>query len=800
MKRLREMLAAQQPVSREVRKKFADTPVAGVPFHRFMITEISRREKEGRVSHPVKLAWLKDRLKEYPDLPRLERQKILNQLIRWLQETEEKTAAAPPAKAPAPGEEEAFLQLSDPARFAWLLGAVMYLKGVGPKVAALLHTLGVDTPLDLLWNPPLAYENLSQVTPLNQLAPEVKQLMQGVLTQAQQRRGRRGQLITHGLLIAPEGQVTLVWFNQPYLVNHLPWGTTVTVAGKPKPGRYGMEVANPEMEPTREAGPGVMPDYRLTEGLTMRQLRKMQHLALERLREQPVETLPPEIRRRRELMALLPAFEALHFPPSMEDTAAPRKRLIYEELLLSQVYFVGRRKQQNQPTRPPPPPPAQAVASVAAQLGFDLSEHQQQALGEILPDMERATPMRRLLQGDVGSGKTAVCALAMAAVAGLGEQAALVAPTEILAEQHFITLKRLFAGTGFHVGLLTGSLSATQKQALKMALHHGQIQLVVGTHALFERNVGFEKLGLIVVDEHHRFGVEQRHHLTQKAPLADLLVMTATPIPRTLALTKYGDLTLSVIARPPKTRAGVNTLVLPLEQKTEVAELIRKTVARKEQVYFVCPLIEESEALQASAATARYEELKIELPDLRLGLLHGRMKVAEKEAAMEGLRRGELDVLVATTVIEVGVDVPGATLMVIEHAERFGLSQLHQLRGRVGRGSGKGLCVLFGDLKGQKARERLYVMANTDDGFEVARLDLAIRGPGRVLGTEQSGFFSDFAIADLNRSADQKLLEWAREDAEALLAEDPDLTALAHRAMKLMLDRNLEKYQWAQRA
>jgi ATP-dependent DNA helicase RecG len=592
------------------------------------------------------------------------------------------------------------------------------------------------------------------------------------------------------LLRDGSGYLKAVWFNAPYLERVFKRGQRVILYGKVIGYRGGpLEIQHPEFEivdqeedDTLHTG-RLVPIYRLTEGLGQRQLRALLWRIVESHAREVPESLPEAIRARRKLLPLPDALRAIHFPEDEAALTAARRRLAFEDFLLLQLGLAIRRHREGQARGVSIQPRGRLVARLLEALPFTLTRAQERVWEEIRRDLARPVPMNRLLQGDVGSGKTIVAALAILAAVEAGYQAGLMAPTEILAEQHFLTLERLLSPLGVRVTLLTSAVKGRERDALLEGVADGAIPVLVGTHALIQEGVVFHRLGLAVVDEQHRFGVIQRASLRAKGEQPDLLVMTATPIPRTLALTLYGDLDVSVIDEMPPGRQPIVTALRTEAKRPRIYAFIRAELAKGRQAYVVCPLVEESEVVDLKAATEMAERLSTEVfRDYREGLLPGRMSFADKESIMGEFKAGAIRVLVSTTVIEVGIDVPNASVMLVEQAERFGLAQLHQLRGRVGRGPWKSYCILLAsDSPGQEARRRLEAMTETQDGFRIAEADLRLRGPGDFFGTRQSGL-PEFRVADLLR--DGPVLEEARQEAFALVERDPDLSRPEHRWLR----------------
>jgi len=689
-----------------------------------------------------------------------------------------------------------------PAGTADLDIEVRYVKGVGERLSKVLGKIGIFTARDLLTHFPRRHEDRTHFRRISQLRQGETATIRGkVLVADNTRTPRTKTLLTRVGIGDGSGKATLVWFNQAYLktvfVKLL--GREIIVYGTAQFGSRGIEIVNPEWEEVDEGADPlssnrIVPVYPLKEGLYQKTARRIIYQALDRFLPAIEDALPEQILDRRDLVDAATALRNIHFPESQLALAAARLRLVYEEFFLLQL-ALALRKQNVATSRPgiafevTP----ECTRRFYESLPFELTSAQERVIAEIEQDMSRATPMNRLLQGDVGSGKTVVAVAAMMVAIHNGYQAALMAPTEILAEQHYSVLSEMMQGLGVEIALLTSSVTAKEKRPAKAGIASGDVQVVVGTHALIQEDVEFKRLGLVIIDEQHRFGVLQRAAMREKGWNPDVLVMTATPIPRTLALTVYGDLDLSIIDEMPPGRKPIRTHWKTPDQREQVYDALRKLVQQGRQVYVVCPLIEESEKLQAKAATDLAERLKKEVfPDLNIGVLHGQMKPAEKDDAMHRFRSGEIQILVSTTVIEVGVDVANACVMLIEDAERFGLAQLHQLRGRVGRGEHQSYCVLAAEPKTDEARERLRVMARTNNGFEIAEEDLRIRGPGEFYGTRQSGLPS-LRIANVLQDVD--ILEKSREDAFALVKADPGLESAAHAKLKAEVFRRFEGFE-----
>ncbi|WP_043531165.1 ATP-dependent DNA helicase RecG [Litchfieldella xinjiangensis] len=670
-----------------------------------------------------------------------------------------------------------------------LTQTVSALSGVGEALAAKLARLRIEQVADLLFHLPLRYQDRTRITPIATLRAGHEAVVEGEVAASDVVKGRRRSLLVR--LKDGSGILSLRFFHfAPAQQQQFQAGARVRCFGEARAGATGLEIYHPEYRLLKADDTPVeehlTPIYPTTEGLHQSRLRSLIAQALRLLDSDAAslpDWLPTGLRERFHLPELHASLRYLHEPPPEADIERlaegrhpAQRRLAMEELLAHQLSLRQVRLRIQADGAPSLPSGRSLQARFLTQLPFPLTGAQQRVLDEIGHDLECPRPMLRLVQGDVGSGKTVVAAMAaLQAIAG-GCQAAMMAPTEILAEQHYRTFRDWLTPLGIEVAWLAGKLKGKARLDAKAAIQDGRAQMVVGTHALFQGDVHFQRLGLAIVDEQHRFGVHQRLALREKGEAGGLtphqLVMTATPIPRTLAMSAYADLDVSVIDELPPGRTPVQTVAVPDERRPEVVTRIRQACAQGRQAYWVCTLIEESDALQCQAAEATREELTDALPELAIGLVHGRMKAADKADVMAAFKAGELDLLVATTVIEVGVDVPNASLMIIENPERLGLSQLHQLRGRVGRGSTESYCVLlYHPPLSAHSRERLAVMRETGDGFRIAEKDLELRGPGEVLGTRQTGL-AQLKIADLER--DRDLLERISALAVALLDEAPE--------------------------
>ena len=633
-------------------------------------------------------------------------------------------------------------RLSDP---------ITILKGVGPAKAKLFANLNIFTLRDLICHFPRGYEDRTQIVPIEKLQVDVPACFKAmVMNTPRTNHIRKGLDITKVQVADHSGRLSLTFFNNRFAAEQLQYGREYIFYGAVSGDFIGYNMTNPVFESidaeavtTRR----ILPIYPLTAGLTNAAMLKAVRMALD-ICDPPAEILPAPVRERYHILPASQAYSAIHMPATMAQAEQAKKRLIFEEFFifsagLSLMRAARAEKKtapyQNFDLRP-----------FYAALPFTLTGAQQRAVKEILQDFAKGAPMNRLVQGDVGSGKTMVAAAAAYAAAGNHKQSALMAPTEILAEQHFHSLSKIFEPLGITVALLTGSMTPKQKRIVRERIASGEVQMAVGTHALLTDSTQFNDLGLVIADEQHRFGVAQRSKLSAKGEDPHLLVMSATPIPRTLALLMYGDLEVSILDELPPGREAVDTFLVGESYRPRINAFIRKQVTEGHQCFVVCPAVEENEELGIKAATVWADTLQQTVfPDLRIALLHGQMRAVEKEQAMASFARGEADVMVATTVIEVGVDVPNATLMVIEDADRFGLSQLHQLRGRVGRGKAKSYCILTSHNRNPETLQRLKALCKTTDGFKIAEEDLKLRGPGDFFGSRQSGLPA-FRVADLS--------------------------------------------------
>ena len=684
------------------------------------------------------------------------------------------------------------------------------VKGLGGKRSKSLAEAGIDTVADLIHHVPRRYIDRSQKAPISKVPIGSEVTIIGKVVSVRDRRPRRNLHIIEAVIEDDSARIKAVWFNQGYVVRQLQSAEEVALSGVVEAFRGSLQIKAPALDVLSGNVEGltvgrVVPVHPTAGGVGPGHLRRAIHNALER--SQPIDdALPTELKAANGLMDRDQAFASIHFPETLEEVAPARKRLVYDELFrLELALALQKRFQMESSIGISHEPSCELAARFLNGLPYELTGAQERVLAEIEDDLRARHPMHRLLQGEVGSGKTVVAVATLLRGIEGGWQGALMAPTEVLAEQHYLGVRGLLAEAGLspalgeshlgmdslfseqsggpavHVALLTGSTATANynpgisRADLADDIASGQVDLVVGTHALIQEGVSFSRLGVAVVDEQHRFGVAQRVLLKEKADVAepDLLIMTATPIPRTLSMTLYGDLDVSIIDQMPPGRTPVGTKLISRAEETTAWKVIADQVAMGRQAFVVCPLVDDSPKVEAASATAEHERLSALMTDHRVGLIHGQMRPGDKEDVMAGFRAGDIDVLVSTTVIEVGIDVPNATVMVIEDAHRFGLSQLHQLRGRVGRGEHPGVCILLADPTTSEGEDRLTAMVGTNDGFRLAEEDLRIRGQGTVFGTRQSGL-KDLKLADI--LADFEVLTAARRDAFALVDSDPNLT------------------------
>ncbi len=711
--------------------------------------------------------------------------------MRRLQASEE---SLPPIKGlPEKDIQESFDKLSLP---------VQYVKGVGPKVAALLSKKGLHSVEDMLYFLPRRYEDRRFVKTISEAELGKRETVIGEVVDVRVQRYRR-KGVFEVTFDDGSGMLTAKWFhgNSTYLRNTFKKGKRFFLTGEIRGYLFGKDIIHPDYEILNEGESEplnvkrIIPVYSETEGLHQKYLRRIMKNVVSDYGEYAIDAIPDYVSTKNALNGMETSLRTVHFPDFDEDVdrlnafkSAAHRRIVFDELFFFELGMAFRKKGYEREYGISFNVEKGMRERFCSILPFRLTEAQRRVIGEIEKDMQREYPMNRLLQGDVGSGKTVVSMASMIVAFENGYQSAIMAPTEILAEQHFNNMKMWAAQLGITISLLTGGAKSKKRRETIEEIKNGTVNIIVGTHALIQEGVAFKKLGLVVIDEQHRFGVLQRAILREKGMNPDVLVMTATPIPRTLAMTAYGDLDISVIDEMPPGKKPVRTKVFYEKERHRVYEIIRKEVEKKNKVFIIYPLVEESEVLDLKDATSMSIHLQEDIfPEARVGLIHGKMKNAEKNAIMKTFLKGSLDILVSTTVIEVGIDVPTASLMIVEHAERFGLSQLHQLRGRVGRGNILSSCILLAHHTGtEDSKKRLRIMEETNDGFRISEEDLSIRGPGEFMGTRQSGL-PDFRVANIMR--DGKILNQARNVAFELLEGDPRLVKAEHALLKKVLLR-----------
>lgn len=666
-----------------------------------------------------------------------------------------------------------------------LFKSVSKLKGVGEKRSIAYQKLGISTPYDLLYHLPRRYlDYTSPVTVADADFGETAVLRLTITAKLPPQHIRRGFSIYKAVATDGTDDITVVFYNTSYVCDSLVCGKTYCMSGKISGSMIKKEILSPHVIPAEDRHL-IRPVYRLTTGISLNRAAADVQTALKIFRNEPFEWMPESILREHGLMTLPEALPEIHFPSSMENALAARRRLAFDELLELQLGLSMHKKRTLSDTACKMEKKTD-LSPFFEKLPFEMTSSQKSAVSEICADLSKNTPMNRLLQGDVGSGKTAVAAAACYFAVKNGCQCALMAPTEILAVQHYNTLSKFLSPFGIKVDLITGSVKAKERRAVLSSAAEGETGLLVGTHAIFQKDVAFKNLALVITDEQHRFGVAQRSSLAEKGGTPHKLVMSATPIPRTLALIIYGDLDISVLRELPGGRKPIETYAVTGKLRERSYNFIKQQLNAGRQAYIVCPMIDEND-MELQAAAAYAEEISREsFSEYKVGLLHGKLSPKEKDAVMQSFKEHELDILVSTTVVEVGIDVPNATVMLIENADRFGLSQLHQLRGRVGRGEHQSYCILMTDRVTDETKQRLRLMSKTSDGFEIAKEDLKMRGPGDFFGSRQHGL-PPLKIADLTK--DMSLFEETQELTKNILEKDPDLMLPEHRALRLEVVR-----------
>ena len=669
--------------------------------------------------------------------------------------------------------------------------SVQYVKGVGPSRAEKLRKLGVETVEELLFYLPRDYQDLSDLRPIAQLKSGKLQTVRGRVLDLDARPTHKGGMLAAALVEDGTGRLRAVWYNQPTAIKRLAVGDTVLFSGRPSWRMGCWEMAHPQVQLSEdgELNEPLLPVYPLTDELRLGELRRIMRDAVAEYAKEVPELLPESLRRSRGLQCITEALATVHFPPDRACAQQARARLAYQEFLLLELAIALRHRAIHQD----PLAPVFDVSPVLDRrirnlFEFELTADQNRTIEEICHDIASGRAMNRLLQGDVGCGKTAVAVYALLVAVAHQYQAAIMAPTEVLAQQHWQTMERYLQHSSVRRLLLTGSRSPRERGEMLSAIRSGQVDLLIGTQAVIQDDVEFAKLGLVVIDEQHKFGVWQRARFRHKGAHPHYLVMTATPIPRTLTMTVFGDLDVSLIHTQPPGRQKVRTYLVGPQEQTQALEFVARKVSEGRQAYCICPLVEESELLDLRSAEGMLSELsRGPLAGFRLGLIHGRMTEDEKHTAMQQFRSGKIQVLVSTLVVEVGVDVPNATVIVVVDAQRFGLSQLHQLRGRTARGKYPGFCFLLADKRNPESTARLQILVDTNDGFRIAEEDLRMRGPGEFLGTRQHGL-TELRVGNL--LGDFKLIRQAREDAFGIVRQDPELELPEHRVLfKAMMRR-----------
>ncbi len=817
----------QKALAIEAERGFNDLEGKQYRFSEFLHLSLSQPPEQLPTPEQQRLQAIASQFSNYSDMTFAQRQHLvadarrtLYQTLKLIEQHESQASEIqnPPDTADAGSPQTATkakvpktVPLVEKNRKLELDQAVTYLPGVGAKNAERLAKLGLHTVQDLLYYYPRDHLDYARQVNIRQLTPgETVTLIATVKTCTCFNSPRNAKLTIFELTVRDStGQLKLSRFYAGSRFQNRGWqeqqrrmyppGAIIAASGLVKQGKYGMTLDDPQIEVIDHSGGSiesmkvgrVVPVYPLTEGVQADVVRKAVVAALPAVNQLP-EALPEGLREKYGLIGIQEAIAHIHFPPDGDALAAARHRLVFDEFFYLQLGLLKRRQnQRQQQTSAVLAPTGHLIDEFYRVLPFQFTGAQQRVVNDILNDLQTPAPMNRLVQGDVGSGKTVVAVVAILSAIQAGYQAALMAPTEVLSEQHYRKLVEWFNLLHLPVELLTGSTKMAKRRQIFADLETGALPLLVGTHALIEDPVKFSRLGLVVIDEQHRFGVHQRARLQQKGDHPHVLTMTATPIPRTLALTLHGDLDVSQIDELPPGRKAIQTNVMTAKERSHAYDLMRREIAQGRQIYVVLPLVEESEKLDLKSAIDEHQRLSDTIfPEFQVGLLHGRMTSAEKDRAIAQFRDSQTQILVSTTVVEVGVDVPNASVMLIEHAERFGLSQLHQLRGRVGRGAAQSFCLLMSSTKSDTARQRLKVLEQSQDGFFISEMDMRFRGPGEVLGTRQSGL-PDFALASLVN--DQDVLNLAREAAETALEKDPTLerwgamkAELTYRYQKLM--------------
>lgn len=675
---------------------------------------------------------------------------------------------------------------------------VQYIKGIGPKRSLYFKKIGVEIINDLLFLVPRRYIDYSDIFKIKNLQINNEATVIGKIQLVELQKIKNRVNLTKILLMDDSGSINIKWFNRPDLKKKFKVGDWLLISGKVS-FFYSRQFVNPlyeiisEEDIMEKTHGSIIPVYPLTEGLSLWDIKRAIKISLDACLDEIRETLPQSITKKHNLMSLSEAIYNLHFPTKIEKAIAARRRLVYDEFFFFELILAKRKMKFMNETGIPLKENGRLTEKFVRLLPFQLTKGQTEVIKSIVNNMEQFRPMNRLLQGDVGSGKTIVALYAMLVSVENGYQSVLMAPTEILAEQHFIVLSEILKKLNVESLLLTSSIKGDERQTTIQKIHSGEAQIIFGTHALIEEEIMFKNLGLAVVDEQHRFGVMQRAALVNKGINPDFLVLSATPIPRTIALTLYGDLDISMLKEKPPSRGEVITKIVNEKKKGTTFEFVRQEVSKGRQVFVICPIIEKSETLDLKSVNEVYQEITSAFPECSVGVIHGRLKTAERMSIMNEFRCGNLSILVATTVIEVGVDIPNASVMLIEHPERFGLAQLHQLRGRIGRGAQKSYCFLFlNRYVPPETFERISFFEKNNDGFALAQKDIKLRGPGEILGKKQHGL-PDIKIGDLE--ADKDLLFLARDDAFELVKKDPEISSSEYYVIRRKLNKLAKKAQ-----
>ncbi len=677
-----------------------------------------------------------------------------------------------------------------------LNSSARYVKGIGPKVYKLLNKLDIYTVEDLLYYFPLRHEDRSQFTCINKIKPGNVETIKGKVIATNLRRSRRRMAIFQAAVEDKTGVIYAIWFNQAYLKNTIKKNTELVLHGKIESSYRPLQITSPEYEIVQDEANSIhmgriVPIYKLTKGLNQKRLRKIMYNIIKSVNKVE-EFLPEDVLKRNKLINIYKALGQIHFPNNKNEYFKAKERLIFDEFFMLQILVAFKRMRILKKNKGiSHKVKRDFFLKLQDLLNFQLTNSQKKVINQIVSDMCSSHPMNRLLQGDVGCGKTVVSMFASLLSLSNGYQVAFMVPTEILALQHYRKFKSLFSKLNFSVGLLISSLNPASNKKARDNIENGKVDLIIGTHSLIQEKVNFSKLGLVIIDEQHRFGVLQRAELRKKGSYPDVLLMTATPIPRTLTIALYGDMDISIIDSLPPGRKLADTYWISEDKKSQAHNFIKRQLEKGRQCYVVCPLVEDSSKADLKAATFIYEKFRKDIfKDFKVGLLHGRMKPEKRDKVLDGFLKNKIKILVTTLVIEVGVDIPNASVLMVENAERFGLSQLHQLRGRISRAGFKPYCILVSDTQTLDAEQRLETLVNTVDGFKIAEVDLKLRGPGEFVGTKQHGI-TEFKIAHLLR--DIHILEKARREAFDIIKKHPFLKNKCYDKLKKRINSKYKK-------